>query len=126
VRPKLVQPTIIYDYPLELAPLAKRSLSNLAVAEKWQLLVGGMELINAYTELNDPVEQRERFMTQQKNRKLGDHEASDVDEEYLRAMEYGMPPAAGWGLGIDRLVAVLADVPSVRDTIAFPLLKPER
>lgn len=126
VRPKLVQPTIVYDYPLELAPLAKRSLSDLRVAEKWQLLVGGMELINAYTELNDPVEQRERFMTQQKNRKLGDNEASDIDEGYLRAMEYGMPPAAGWGLGIDRLVAVLANVPSVRDTMAFPLLKPER
>lgn len=126
VRPKLVQPTIVYDYPLELAPLAKRSLLNLAVAEKWQLLVGGMELINAYTELNDPVEQRERFMTQLKNRQLGDNEVSDIDEGYLRAMEYGMPPAAGWGLGIDRLVAVLADVPSVRDTMAFPLLKPER
>ncbi len=126
VRPKLTQPTIVYDYPLELAPLAKRSLSDRRVAEKWQLLVGGMELINAYTELNDPVEQRERFMTQQKNRQLGDNEVSDIDEGYLRAMEYGMPPAAGWGLGIDRLVAVLADVPSVRDTMAFPLLKPER
>lgn len=125
VRPTLKQPTIVFDYPIELAPLAKRSLTKPDVAEKWQLLVNGTELINAYTELNDPVEQRERFATQQDNRDQGEAEQVKIDEVYLRAMEYGMPPAAGWGLGVDRLVAVLAGVSNVRDTIAFPLLKPE-
>lgn len=126
VRPKLIQPTIVYDFPVELAPLAKRSLPNPDVAEKFQLLVGGKELINAYSELNDPVEQRERFKAQQEDREQGDEEQTEIDEAYLRAMEYGMPPAAGWGLGVDRLVAILANVPSVRDTIAFPLLRPEK
>ncbi|MFH1353804.1 MAG: lysine--tRNA ligase [bacterium] len=126
VRPGLVQPTMVFDLPVEMAPLAKRSLPNPAVAETFQLLVGGKELIKAYSELNDPVEQRERFEAQQEDRKKGDKEQTEIDEEYLRAMEYGMPPAAGWGLGIDRLVAILSGASSVRDTIAFPLLRPEK
>jgi len=126
VRPTLVQPTLVYDYPIESAPLAKGKVSEPRVAEKFQVVVGGKELVNAYTELNDPVEQRVRFETQQKDREAGDEEIADIDEVYLQALEYGMPPAAGWGLGVDRLVALVADAPSIRDTISFPLLKPER
>lgn len=125
IRPKLRQPTILYDYPIELAPLAKRNATDPRVAEKFQVVVAGMEIINAYTELNDPVEQRQRFEEQAAARIAGDSEAQSIDEEYIRSQEYGMPPNAGWGLGIDRLVALLTDTPTIRDTISFPLLKPE-
>ena len=124
VRPTLVQPTIVYDYPVELAPLAKTKAQDPRVAEMMQLVVAGMELVKAYSELNDPVEQRQRFLAQQENRMLGDLEAAEIDEDYLLTMEYGMPPAGGWGMGIDRWAALLANVPSIRDTIAFPLLRP--
>ncbi len=126
VRPTLIQPTILYDYPVELAPLAKRSAHDPRIAEKFQVVAAGMEIVNAYTELNDPVEQRQRFAEQAAARKQGDDEALFLDEEYLRAQEYGMPPNAGWGLGVDRLVALLTNAPTLRDTIAFPLLKPEK
>lgn len=125
IRPTLIQPTIVYDYPAEMVPLAKRSLSDPRVAEKFQTLVGGMELNNCYTELNDPVLQREAFEEQMKNRAAGDMEAQQLDEEYLRAMEYGMPPNAGWSLGIDRVVMLLTNSPSIRDVILFPLLRPD-
>lgn len=124
VRPHLMQPVLLYDYPIELVPLAKRNLTDPRIAEKFQLVVNGTELVNAYTELNDPVEQRQRFEEQQAARVAGDTEAHAIDEEYLRALEYGMPPAAGWALGIDRFVALVTNSPAVRDTIAFPLLKP--
>ncbi len=126
VRPKLIQPTILYDYPTELAPLAKQNATDKRVAEKFQLLIKGMEVVNAYTEQNDPVEQRSKFEEQQEDRKKGDDEVGDIDEDYIRALEHGMPPAAGWGLGIDRLVSVLGDAHNVRDTIAFPLLRSEK
>ena len=126
VRPNLIQPTILYDYPAELAPLAKQNAADRRVAEKFQLLIKGMEVVNAYTEQNDPVEQRKKFEEQQMDRKKGDDEVGDIDEDYIRVLEHGMPPAAGWGLGVDRLVAVLGDVHSVRDTIAFPLLRPQK
>ena len=126
IRPGLLQPTILYDYPVEMVPLAKTSLSDPRVAEMFQLVVAGTELVKAYTELNDPVEQRARFEDQQSQRERGDEEAHAVDESYLRAMEYGMPPVAGFGLGIDRLTMLLTDSPNLRDTILFPLLKPER
>ncbi|MCH8748745.1 lysine--tRNA ligase [Patescibacteria group bacterium] len=125
IRPTLVQPTIVYDYPVEMVPLAKESVTNPGIAEMFQVVVNGTELIKAYTELNDPVVQRERFAQQQLQREAGDDEVPPVDESYLKALEYGMPPAAGWGLGIDRLVALLTDAPSLRDVIAFPLLKPK-
>lgn len=125
VRPHLVQPTLVYDYPAELIPLAKRSLSDARIVEAFQLLVSGTELVKAYTELNDPVEQRARFEEQMNMREAGDEEAQRIDEEYLRAMEYGMPPTAGFGLGIDRLTMLLTNSPSIRDVILFPLLKPE-
>ena len=126
VRPTLVQPVMIYDYPAEMAPLAKRSASDPRVAEKFQLVAAGLELNNCYTELNDPVLQRLLLEEQQKDREAGDEEAHQIEEEYLRALEYGMPPNAGWSLGIDRLVMLLADVPSIRETILFPLLRPEK
>lgn len=125
VRPHILQPTILYDYPVELAPLAKRNLTDPRIAEKFQVVVAGTEIVNAYSELNDPVEQRQRFAEQQVARQAGDSEAHVVDEDYLRALEFGMPPAAGWGLGVDRLVAILTDAATVRDTIAFPLMRPE-
>lgn len=126
IRPTLVQPTLLYDYPVELAPLAKTKAQDSRVAEVMQLVVSGMELVKAYSELNDPVEQRDRFISQQENRAQGDLEAAEIDEDYLRTMEYGMPPAGGWGMGIDRLATLLTNAPSIRDTIAFPLLKPEQ
>lgn len=125
VRPTLQDPTILYDYPIELVPLAKKKASDPNIAEMFQLVVAGMEVVKAYTELNDPIEQRERFEEQQAERDGGNMEAHAIDENYLRAMEYGMPPAAGFGLGIDRLVMLLTNTPHLRDTILFPLLKPE-
>ncbi len=125
IRPKLVQPTLLYDWPLEMAPLAKTKNLDHRIAEVLQLIIAGTEIVKAYTELNDPIEQRQRFQAQQTARRQGDTEASEIDELYLKAMEYGMPPAAGWGMGIDRLAALLSDAPSIRDTISFPLLRPE-
>ncbi|MEO6077290.1 MAG: amino acid--tRNA ligase-related protein [Candidatus Andersenbacteria bacterium] len=125
IRPTLMEPTILYDYPVELVPLAKKKASNPNIAEMFQLVVVGMEIVKAYSELNDPVEQRARFMEQQAERDKGDVEAHAVDEAYLRAMEYGMPPAAGFGLGIDRFVTLLTNSTHLRDVILFPLLKEE-
>src|SRR3989344_6089901 len=125
VRPTLHNPTILYDYPIELVPLAKKIASTPNIAEMFQLVIAGMELVKAYTELNDPIEQRERFEQQQAERDKGDAEAHAIDESYLRALEYGMPPAAGFGLGIDRLVMLLTNTTHLRDTILFPLLKTE-
>lgn len=125
VRPTLQDPTILYDYPIELVPLAKQKASDPRIAEMFQLVIAGMELVKAYTELNDPLEQRERFEQQQAERDSGNREAHAIDENYLRAMEYGMPPAAGFGLGIDRLAMLLTNTPHLRDTILFPLLKTE-
>lgn len=125
IRPTIIQPTILYDYPAEMIPLAKQSASDPRIAEMFQLLVAGVEIVKAYTELNDPVVQRERFMEQQQAREAGDEEAQPLDEAYLRALEYGMPPAGGYGLGIDRLVMLLTNSANLRDTVLFPLLKPE-
>ena len=125
VRPHIIQPTILYDYPVEMVPLAKQNATDPRVAEMFQLVLGGMEVLKAYTELNDPIEQRARFEAQMQAREAGDDEAQLIDEAYLRAMEYGMPPVAGFGLGVDRLVSIFTDTDNLRDTIAFPLLKPE-
>lgn len=126
IRPDLTQPTLLYNYPTEMFPLAKQSLPDPRVAEAFQLVVAGTEIVKAYTELNDPVLQRQRFEEQQAQREAGDDEAQVLDEAYLNAMEYGMPPVAGFGLGIDRLVMLLTDSPHLRDTILFPLLKPKK
>jgi len=125
VESKLIQPTIIYDYPREISPLSKTKSEDPETAERFELFIGGMEIANAYSELNDPQEQRERFEEQMREKGRGDEEAHGMDEDYIRALSYGMPPTAGEGIGIDRLTMMLTDSRSIRDVILFPLLKPE-
>jgi lysyl-tRNA synthetase class 2 len=122
---KLIQPTLIYDFPVEVSPLAKNKPEEPALVERFEIMIAGMEIGNAYTELNDPMEQRRRFDAQRALREGGDQEAHQMDEDYLRAMAYGLPPTGGEGLGIDRLTMLLTNSPSIRDVILFPLLRPE-
>ena len=125
VEDTLLRPTFITDYPAAVKPLAKPHRSKPGLVEAWDLIIGGVELAPAYSELNDPVEQRRRLVEQSLKAAGGDPEAMQLDEDFLRAMEFGMPPQGGMGLGIDRLIRLLTGVSSLRDTIAFPLLKPE-
>lgn len=125
VEPKLVQPTFIIDYPKELSPLSKSREDDPNLVERFELYVGRKEIANAYTELNDPMDQRERFLEQVRRREAGDQEAQWMDRDFLRALEYGLPPTAGEGIGIDRLVMVLTGSPSIRDVILFPQLREE-
>jgi lysyl-tRNA synthetase class 2 len=126
VWPTLIQPTFAIDYPLELSPLAKSSPDDPLIVERFQPIIGGKEVGNAFSELNDPQDQRRRFEDQVKNKEAGDEEAHALDEDYLRALEYGMPPAGGLGIGVDRLAMMLIGVDSIRDVILFPQLRPER
>ena len=126
-RPKLIQPTFITDYPEHSLPLAKRKeKASARLVDAFQLVVGGIELVKAFSELNDPVDQRERFRAQEENRKAGDREAQTSDVSFLEAMEYGMPPAGGVGLGVDRLVMLLTDTKNIREVILFPTLRPKQ
>jgi len=125
-EPNLIQPTFIVDFPKSVSPLSKASPENPAIAERFELFINGMECANGFSELNDPKEQYDRFVDQMSQRAKGDEEAMVLDEDYIRAISYGMPPAAGIGIGIDRFVMWLTNRHSIRDVILFPHLRPEK
>ncbi len=126
VEPRLIQPTFIYRYPLEVSPLSRKTEGDPEFVDRFELFIAAREMANAFSELNDPRDQRERFSRQLEAFKAGDEEAHQMDDDYIRALEYGMPPAAGEGIGIDRLVMLFTDSPSIRDVILFPHMRPEK
>jgi lysyl-tRNA synthetase class 2 len=123
---KLIQPTFITDYPVEMSPLAKQHADNPSLVERFEAICNGKEICNAFSELNDPIIQRQRFEDQIELGKRGDPEAMQLDEDFLRALEYGMPPTAGLGIGIDRLAMIMTNSASIQDVLFFPQMKPEK
>jgi lysyl-tRNA synthetase class 2 len=126
VEEHLIQPTFIIDYPIEMSPLTKKHRDNPALTERFELIINGKEIANCYSELNDPIDQRERFMDQLKLSEKGDDEAMFIDQDFLRALEYGMPPTAGIGIGMDRFVMLLTNQQSIQEVLFFPQMRPEK
>ncbi len=125
-EPHLIQPTIIYDFPLAVSPLSKKKPDEPDWVERFEFYIGGFEVGNAFSELNDPEDQRQRFLDQLDQKEKGDDEAHQMDEDYVRALGYGLPPTAGEGIGIDRLTMLLTNSRSIRDVILFPLMRPQQ